>query len=436
MNSLISNKEYELHFSDPSLNSGVSLFYLKLNTSSMRAIEQVIQALSTSRNPAPPPIKLEIGEQLSGTLTLPQISDERGQPSCSGTGCFSISLEPQRKPMELLHTLTTYPTHEDRSHIPGQRRTSLGYLPPTPDIFLNFLGPISHRMNIKATTGETFDRTRSQFKQLNEKSKDSAAIQLTNLPPEGGQSRRNKFDYFRGRQPYAKPFQGRNLSAKFQAHKRHNLTNGTLSPTQESIPKRLKVCKLISPPIVTSTKETVPVPSIPKRVSPIQKKRPLHSPSPLASPGSSPEPQSKRIRKESSGSSPKKHKKPRSGPETILPPDTLLEISKFQEQSCSWSDLYPDIISADIRASYRQTYDKDFSSYQKLRESVERGMRQMTEYKDKLLQLDSQSPDHKKLKKKATRLFHENKELRTMFSFLHDKLFVVKKQIELFDKSH
>lgn len=181
---------------------------------------------------------------------------------------------------------------------------------------------------------------------------------------------------------------------------------------------------MVSPP-----KEPTPVPAppVPKLVSPPLRKRPPQSPSPP------PAPAPKRVRKESP---PKKQKKrPRSSPEDILPPDTLLEISKFREQTCNWTDLYPDIISADIRASYRHTYDKDFSCYQRLRECVEERMRYMKEYHEKL-RLTSQSPEHKKMKKRATHLFHEYKELRTMYECLHDKLFVVKKQIELFDRSH
>ena len=60
----------------------------------------------------------------------------------------------------------------------------------------------------------------------------------------------------------------------------------------------------------------------------------------------------------------------------------------------------------------------------------------MKEYHVKLPGLNPQTPEHKKMKKKATHLFHEYKELRTMYECLHDKLFVVKKQIELFDRSH
>lgn len=134
--------------------------------------------------------------------------------------------------MELLHTLVTYPTHEDRSHTPGQRRSSSASAPQSPDIFLNFLGPIRHRLNIKATTGDTFDRTKSHFRQINEKSKDSGAIKLTNVPGEVAPARRNKFDYFRGRQSYHRPYQGRN-SVKFPS--RRPLTNGSLSPQQSKV---------------------------------------------------------------------------------------------------------------------------------------------------------------------------------------------------------
>ena len=63
-------------------------------------------------------------------------------------------------------------------------------------------------------------------------------------------------------------------------------------------------------------------------------------------------------------------------------------------------------------------------------------MERMKKYEAKLRSLNSQGPEHKKMKKKATHLLHEYKELRTMYECLHDKLFVVKKQIELFDKSH
>ena len=141
--------------------------------------------------------------------------------------------------MELLHTLVTYPTHEDRSHTPGQRRSSSSSAPQAPDIFLNFLGPIRHRLNVKATTGDTFDRTKSHFRQMKEKSKDSAAIKLTNLPGEAP-ARRNKFDFFRGRTNFHKPYQGRN-PAKFPS--RRTLTNGTLSPNRETVPpQQPKVC--------------------------------------------------------------------------------------------------------------------------------------------------------------------------------------------------
>ena len=182
---------------------------------------------------------------------------------------------------------------------------------------------------------------------------------------------------------------------------------------------------MVSPP-----KELTPVPAppVPKLVSPPLRKRPPQSPSPP------PAPVPKRVRKESPPKKQKKHS--RSSPEDILPPDTLLEISKFREQACSWTDLYPDITSADIRASYRQTYDKDFTYYQSLRQCVEVRMERMKKYEAKLRSLNSQGPEHKKMKKKATHLLHEYKELRTMYECLHDKLFVVKKQIELFDKSH
>ena len=78
MDPLVSNKEYDLHFSDPSQHSDVSLFYLKLTDSSRLAIEQATRALSASRSQVSPSIKLEMGEHQSGTLTLPRVS----LPSC------------------------------------------------------------------------------------------------------------------------------------------------------------------------------------------------------------------------------------------------------------------------------------------------------------------------------------------------------------------
>ena len=161
--------------------------------------------------------------------------------------------------------------------------------------------------------------------------------------------------------------------------------------------------------------------------APAPRKRPV---SPLPTLDSPPAPSPKRTKKES----PRKRHKHRSSSESILSADTLAEISRFKDQGCSWGDLYPDITSPEIRALYRQTYDRDFSSYQRLRESVEAGIQKMSDYLDQLTRLSRDSPEHKRLKRKATRLCEENGDLRSKFSYLHDKLTVVKKQIEQFDK--
>ena len=174
-------------------------------------------------------------------------------------------------------------------------------------------------------------------------------------------------------------------------------------------------------------------PPPPKKASPAQRKRPAEPVSPLPSMDSPPPPSPKRPKHDSPH---KRHKSHRSSSEGILSADTLAEISQFKELGCSWCDLYPDIASPEARALYRQTYDRDFSSYQRLRETVETGIQKMTDYLAQLNVLSRESPEHKHLKKKATRLYEENKDLREKFSFLHDKLSVVKRQIEQFDKSH
>ena len=156
---------------------------------------------------------------------------------------FSISLAPQEISMDLLHTLTTYPTHEERSHIPGVRRTSMSTLPPDPDVFLQFLGPITHRLNIKATTNDTFDRTRFQFRQINEKSKNSGIRQLTSHPGERSLLWRNKFD-FKTKKTYKQPFPARSHSARVPPPKRTQFSNGTLSPTRDLPPPRPRVSPL------------------------------------------------------------------------------------------------------------------------------------------------------------------------------------------------
>ena len=73
MNALVSQREYDLHFADAATSPGVSVFYLKLTDKALKDIEQVLRTLSSSRNPAPPPIKLQMGDNLSGTLILPQV---------------------------------------------------------------------------------------------------------------------------------------------------------------------------------------------------------------------------------------------------------------------------------------------------------------------------------------------------------------------------
>ena len=153
-------------------------------------------------------------------------------------GCrFSISLAPQEISMDLLHTLTTYPTHEERSHTPGVRRTSMSSLPPDPDIFLKFLGPITHRLNIKATTNESFAWTRDQFRQIKKKIENSGIRQLPSQP---GEFRRNKFD-FKGKHSFKQPFPSRPPPNRPPPPKRPNFSNGTLSPPPDPHPLKSKV---------------------------------------------------------------------------------------------------------------------------------------------------------------------------------------------------